>query len=626
MNLACRWTALAGAAAILLVTTGCVSAPRERAPDRGTVQQRDEPPLTRAERLLDANRLYEAEATLAEIDSSTLSARDRHRLRVLRAELSLAAQQPLSALRDLPAPRATPDRELAARTEAVRAETLLAIGDVAGAVSALVTRGELLDDPATHATNADRIWELLANQPLDAGAQSRFSGADRVTRGWFELALIARGAVPGERVELLERWRSRFPNHPASAGRAMNFRARRVGEDWIKTESGGDIAVLLPEQGRFAAIGGSVRDGLVTAWQERPEPRPKLRFYDSGEAPEDVLRAVDRALDDGATLILGPLRKTHVNALARYGAPPVPILTFNQMDPELLPPRNIIQYGLAPEDEARAAVRRATAEGSGRMLALLMQAEWTDRILGSLERAVDELGGQLLEVQFLAEGGDLSAPVKAMLNVDASEARHRAVTRALGLRPEFDASARADAQSIFFIARQREAQQIAPRFAYFRAGDLPVYTTALAWEGVTPVPEEIRGLRICDMPWMMQNPDARWMPLREALAEDAERRFERFPRLFALGHDALLMALQFQQGWAPGEAFPGATGYLQLTREGHVRRELGCATLQAEGAIPLPPITSQESAPLEMREGLPRSIDDDSGDERWRDDFRSRDD
>ena len=126
MNLACRWTALAGAAAILLVTAGCASAPRERAPERDTARQEEEPPLARAERLLDAGRLYEAEATLAEIDSSALSARDRHRLRLLRAELSLAAQQPLFALRDLPEPRATPDRALAARTEAVRAETLLA--------------------------------------------------------------------------------------------------------------------------------------------------------------------------------------------------------------------------------------------------------------------------------------------------------------------------------------------------------------------------------------------------------------------------------------------------------------------------------------------------------------------
>ena len=622
MNLACRWTALAGAAAILLVTAGCASAPRERAPERDTARQEEEPPLARAERLLDAGRLYEAEATLAEIDSSALSARDRHRLRLLRAELSLAAQQPLFALRDLPEPRATPDRALAARTEAVRAETLLAIGDVAGAISALVTRGELLDDPAARRANTDRIWELLADQPLDAGAQSRFAGADRITRGWFELALIARGAIPGDRAELLERWRSRFPNHPASEERAMRFRARRVGEDWVKTETGGDIAVLLPEQGRFAAIRGSVRDGLIAAWQGRPEPRPRLRFYDSGEAPEGVLSVVDRALDDGATLILGPLRKTHVNALARYGAPPVPILTLNQMDPEVLAPSNIIQYGLAPEDEARAAVRRATSEGTGDMLALLMQAEWTDRILGSLESAIDEMGGELLEVQFLAEGGDLSPPVKRLLNVDESEARHRAVSRALGLRPEFEISARADAQSIFFIAREREALQIAPRFEYFRAGDLPVYTTALAWEGGIPVPEEIRGLRICDMPWMMHNPEAEWMPLREKLADEAERRFARFPRLFALGHDALLMALQFQQGWAPGEAFPGATGYLQLTRTGRVRRELGCAALEAEGAMPLPPITTRESE----REGLPRAIEGGFSEGRRSGGYRSRDD
>lgn len=625
MNLACRWTALAGAAVILLVNLGCATTPRDapRTDDRS--ERSEESPLTRAERLLDANRLYEAEATLAEIDSSALSARERHRLRVLRAELSLAAQQPLFALRDLPEPRSTPDNALAARTEAVRAGTLLAIGDVAGAISALVTRGELLDDAAARRANTDRIWELLSDQPLDASAQSRFAGADRVTRGWFELALIARGAVPGARDELLERWRSRFPNHPASEERATRFRTRHFGADMVKTETGGAIAVLLPEQGRFAAIGGSVRDGLIAAWQERPEPRPKLRFYDSGENPEDVLSAVDRALSDGATLILGPLRKTHVNALARYGAPEVPILTLNHMDPEVLPPRNIFQYGLAPEDEARAAVHRAAAEGQRRMLALLMQAEWSDRLLSNIENAADEREVSLPEVQFLQAEDDLSAPIKALLNVDASESRHRALSRALGVRPEFDATPRADAQAIFFIAREREARQIAPRFAYYRAGELPVYTTALAWEGGIPVPEELRGLRICDMPWMMDNPDAEWMPLRTQLAEDAERRFNRFPRLFALGHDALLMALQFQQGWVPGEAFPGATGYLQLTGNGRIRRELGCATLGAEGATPLPPITSREDTAFGTADTRSRDLEDDRRDGRF-DDYRSRGD
>ena len=123
-----------------------------------------------------------------------------------------------------------------------------------------------------------------------------------------------------------------------------------------------------------------------------------------------------------------------------------------------------------------------------------------------------------------------------------------------------------------------------------------MYTTALSWDGDIPVPDEIRGTRLCDMPWMMQNPDAEWRPLRERLAEESASRFTRFPRLFALGHDALLMALRFQQGWAPGEAFPGATGFLQLGTDGAVTRELGCAELTADGAQPLPPITTRDDA------------------------------
>ncbi|MBY8965902.1 penicillin-binding protein activator [Algiphilus sp. NNCM1] len=586
-----RWAAALSLLLVVALLAGCGPAQRGRvqgpdALERGRADQ--EAPMDRVERLLGEGRIFEAEEALAYVPVETLNARQRHRFRLLRAELSLEANTPLSALRDLPDPNSTPDRALAARTEALRARILEAMGDVAGAVAALITRESLLDDRIAVSENRDRIWGLLMEHRLEAQAQAGFSGAERVAQGWFELALIARGAVPGEKRALLSSWRARYPNHPAAVQRAQEALQRRPDSSYVQAAMGGDIAILLPESGRFSTIASSVRDGFIAAWQSRPEPKPRLRFYDSGEEAAAIGAVVDRALADGAQLIVGPLRKEHVNALSRFGRLPVPVIALNKLSDNAVPPRNLLQYGLAPEDEARAAMRHAARAGHGHMVALLTNADWSARITRTLQQTAEAEGGAILETRFIEQDSGFTEPVRMALNIDASQARYDALVRALGTRPEFEARPRGDAQSLFFVAREQAARQIAPRFAYFGAGELPVYTTALAWDGAIPVHEELRGLRLCDMPWMMQQPDAEWAPLRAQLAEAQGARFQRFPRLFALGHDALLLALRVQQGWASGEAFPGATGFLQLRPDGHIERELGCATLTAEGAEPLP--------------------------------------
>lgn len=561
--------------------------------ERGSAQR--EAPIERVERLLSEGRIFEAEEALAYVVVENLDARERHRFRLLRAELALESNTPLSALRDLPEPNSTGDRQLAARTELLRARIYDAMGDIAGAVSALVQRESLLNAPEAINDNRDRIWTLLMEHRLEAQAQAGFQGADRVARGWFELALIGRGAVPGNKSALLASWRARYPNHPADAERARQALQRKPASTFVSAEMGGDIAVLLPERGRFSSIAASVRDGLVAAWQARPEPKPRLRFYNTGDDPATMGDIVDTAINEGATLIIGPLRKDYVNALTRYGTLPVPVIALNKLARDVVPPRNLLQYGLAPEDEARAAMRRAAHEGHGRMVALLTRADWSDRIVRTLQDTAEAEGGTILETRYVEENDGFTEPVRVALNIDASEARYDALVRTLGTRPEFEPRPRGDAESLFFIARERAARQIAPRFAYFGAGDLPSYTTALAWDGEIPVHEELRGLRLCDMPWMMQKPDAEWAELRARLAESEDARFQRYPRLFALGHDALLLALRVQQGWASGEAFPGATGFLQLRPDGHIERELGCAVLGEQGAEPLPPLQREDT-------------------------------
>mgnify|MGYP002065451744 CR=1 FL=1 len=112
------------------------------------------------------------------------------------------------------------------------------------------------------------------------------------------------------------------------------------------------IAVLLPEGGRFQWVAAALRAGILAAYFEQPSAeRPILRFYDSAD-PNQVWPLFQQAVADGAEMVLGPLDKDAVTRLLQGEDPVIPILAPNQADHQgpVLP--NLFQFGLAPEDEA----------------------------------------------------------------------------------------------------------------------------------------------------------------------------------------------------------------------------------------------------------------------------------
>lgn len=569
--------------AALLVAACAAPAPRP------TVE---ESALDRVERLLASQQYDAAEQALAQVHPDRLNPRDAIRLRLVRAELSLVDGQPYYTLQDLPPPRVTADRQLAARVEALRARALLRMGDPAGAVVALVARSELLSGTARN-DNDERIWQTLMGMSLGGSAQQTFAAADRVARGWYELALIARGLLPGAREPLLADWRQRYRDHPASAQRALWAGAGSpvAGYSLDGVGAEGEIAVLLPFTGAFGDISRAVRDGLLAAWYAAPQPRPRLRFYDTGSSDEGLMFAWQTALEAGAGFVIGPMRRDAVAALAALGELPVPVLALNYLDPGQLAPQQLYQFGLAPEDEARAAAARMLAERQSRAVAMIPDSEWGQRVLTAFREQFEAGGGMLLESQHLASGADHSRPIRALLNLDDSESRHRAVRTVVGNPLEFQPRRRSDAQAIFLAARPEEAMAVRPQFRFHRAADLPMYAVSLVWDGHRDIGPELRGLRVCDMPWMMSGDDGEWRPARDRLAAASERGFARHPRLFALGHDAYRLAGVLQQGWPTGLPVAAASGELILAADHSIHRELGCATLVRDGAEPLPPPT-----------------------------------
>ncbi|NGY05243.1 penicillin-binding protein activator [Solimonas terrae] len=368
-----------------------------------------------------------------------------------------------------------------------------------------------------------------------------------------------------------------MPNPPPAYGNAYP-----AAPPMMVPRTQGSIALLLPLSGTFSSTAESVRDGFFSAYFA-DAGHPAVRVYDVGSSAETLRVAYQTALREGANFIVGPLRKEYVAQLAAF-APPVPVLSLNYLDNGAVTPANFLQFGLAPADEARSAAEQASAAGLHRAAALVPDADWGGRALTAFDEGLRANGGAVVSAQRYQQSQfDQTKAIADLMGVGASQDRHRALTTALGEKSEFEPQRRNDLDMVFIGAREQDARALIPQLLFNRAGGLPIYATALVYDG-TPTPD-INGVRFCDAPWIIGQSEQ----LQQQRGATAGLTIIN-PRLFALGRDAYTLSAGLAQGrLRPGEEFDGASGHL-LWRSGNViGRKLSCVQIGSDGLQPLTP-------------------------------------
>lgn len=352
-------------------------------------------------------------------------------------------------------------------------------------------------------------------------------------------------------------------------------------EEWLKqAPPGAGLALLLPLSGALAATAEAVRDGFL-AQHFAAGAKGTVRIYDVGDSGEQLVAAYQRALNDGAGLIVGPLTKEGVARLASLN-PPVPVLGLNYLDPGAHVPFGFYQFGLAPEDEARAAADDAGARALHRAIVLVPDGDWGTRVLAAFEDRLRQTGGRVVAAGRYRQGvSDQKDVISQLMGVAASEERHRALTTALGVKTEFESRRRADVDLVFLAARATDARVLLPQFRFFRAGGLPMYATSLIYDG--RVDADAAGLRFCDMPFMI-DVDGDWS--RERAAAGGLQSVAAYPRLYALGRDAYQIAASLQRGdLRVGDSLSGASGRLEWAGSSALVRRLDCVEMRASGLV-----------------------------------------
>src|SRR3990167_1730046 len=272
-----------------------------------------------------------------------------------------------------------------------------------GSATAPVSNQSLADNSPLWQMNTATIWNKLQHTSLSE-LQTRFAQSREPTvTGWLKLAIISKqySTNSTQLVNQLLTWGQDYSNH---AGNTL------LPDDATLTSLASlsppkHIALLLPLQNQFAAQGQAVRDGFLGAYYSslaKQNAQQTVSFYDTSKTT-NMSALYQQALSEGADLIIGPLLKENVQALAQQGNFPVPTIELNYTDLWFGSlPTNLYQFGLSPQDEAQQAANKARQAGLSRAIVIAPNDEWGQRVAKALTAEWQSLGGSVIDTLYFS--------------------------------------------------------------------------------------------------------------------------------------------------------------------------------------------------------------------------------
>ncbi|GIT54490.1 MAG: hypothetical protein Ct9H300mP16_16500 [Pseudomonadota bacterium] len=269
---------------------------------------------------------------------------------------------------------------------------------------------------------------------------------------------------------------------------------------------------------------------------------PKVRIYDFGIGPNWSRAHYQRAIDDGAEMVIGPLGKKAIGTLSELKTLPVPTLVLGVSDG--LPGDQAIGFSLSPEDETFAVIRRAHRAGFRRAAILYPDSDWGRRMILATRHHWEQFDGSIVaQSPYFQSASDHSTTLKRLL---ASTAACPDSNDSKYYRPE---------TKIRFAPRRRQDLDVLGDFGPGACpGETPEAADRLS-PGPRPAgffhqpyffgrPDPVANLdrercNFWDIPWMLTN---RWGTENSRLRDSATSSPYTAARVVCLGVDAYALS------------------------------------------------------------------------------------
>lgn len=300
------------------------------------------------------------------------------------------------------------------------------------------------------------------------------------------------------------------------------------------------IAILVPLTGPNAPVGISLANAATLALVDSGRTGLRLTSYDTAQGAG---AAAQRALADGAQLILGPLLASDAPAVKAAAEPRgVTMLSFSN-DAGIAGGRLYV-LGYQPAQSVTRVVDHAAGRGARRFAALVPEGVYGQRASVAFTRAVQAAGGQVVSVTtFARQPAALAAAARRVTDHEA-RVKQAGAADAGGVPPiAFDSLLIADSAAT--------AAAFGPHLQRFGAAPgsfLMLGTELWATERGLGAAPALRGALFAAVP------DRRF----QQMAQRYRARFGGTPsRLASLAYDATLLAASAAGSqWQPGTPFP----------------------------------------------------------------------
>jgi uncharacterized protein len=319
------------------------------------------------------------------------------------------------------------------------------------------------------------------------------------------------------------------------------------------------IALLLPLKSQtYLRAAEAVKEGFTAAAEVPGAPHPlPIRVYEVDDHAQRLFDAYLSAIDLGAQIVVGPITRNGVTALAYSTLISVPTLGLNVPEGDAPLPKPFYSLSLSQEAEARQIAHIAFNAGQRRAATVTSESPFNKRLQSAFAQEWRRQGGVLaLEYVFSADSKSLA---------------------------EFRAALRKETVEVVFLALDpTEASRIRP---YIRP-TLPTWASSQIFRSKQNMAmnADLQGVQFIDMPWLLKPDHAAVMvypPSKRALSAELQR-------FYALGIDAFRVTqLLLERDLRSGESIDGVTGRISLPEGHHFQRELMPGAFEPDGSVKL---------------------------------------